>query len=82
MIRQFYLALSPFWQKMVDRECKAKGISLDDFPISDFEKLKKGTERVASLLGRNVEELKVEDVGRKNDELKTKLRLFFRSCQW
>ena len=79
MIRQFYLTLSPYWQKMVDRECKAKGISLDDFPMADFEKLKKGTERVASLLGRNVEELKVDDVSRKNDELKTKLRLFMQS---
>ncbi len=76
MIRQFYSTLSPFWQTMVARECKAKGISLDDFSISDFEKLKTGAERVASLLGRNVEELKVEEVDRKNDELRIKLKLF------
>ena len=76
MIRQFYLTLSPFWQRMVDRECSARKISLDDFQMADFEKLKKGTERVASLLGRRPEELKVEEVERKNDEIRTKLRLF------
>ena len=68
MMAQFYTTLSPFWKSMVDRECKAKKIALEDFPVADFEKLKTGTERVASLLGRNVEDLKIEEFERKNDE--------------
>ena len=76
MIQQFYSTLSPFWRSMVDRHCRTKGIALDDFSIADFEKLKTGAERAASLMGRNVEELRIEEVERKNDELRVKLKLF------
>ncbi len=76
MIQQFYSTLTPFWQAMVTKHCKEKNISVDDFSMADFENLKKGTERVAALLGRDVEELKVEEVNRKNDEIRTKLRSF------
>ncbi len=76
MMAQYFTSLSPFWQSMVQKHCRDKKIPLDDFSIADFENLKKGTERIAALLGRNVEELKIEEVDRKNDEIRTKLRLF------
>ena len=76
MTDQELQALSPFWQSVVRRRCQELKCSVWDFSMDSFSELHGKMMKLARALGKDPESLKLEEVNRKNDELRIKLQAF------
>ena len=71
-----FAALSPFWQSIVRKRCQELKCSIWDFSMDSFSELQRRTLRLAKALGKDPESLRIEEIDRKNDELRVKLKVF------
>ena len=74
MTDEEFRKLSPFYRDLVLSRCRSQKVSLADFSMDSFQELKGKTIRLAKALGKDPESLKVEEVDRKNDELRIRLK--------